>query len=73
MRTKGDKKINMEQYTVRNIRNLLGLTQEKMAEKLGLGCSAYRKKEVGKTPWTHEEISKLLMFSGYTFEQIKFI
>ena len=62
----------MDKLTVKNVRNLLGLTQTEMAAKLNMTRHVYAYKENGITSWLSVEVEKFLEATGYKFEQVKF-
>jgi len=55
---------------IKSKRVLLGLTQEEMAEKLGIAVSTYKKKEHGKTDFTESEINKFLEVTESEYEDV---
>lgn len=62
----------MDKLTVKNIRNLLGLNQTQMADKLGMSRHTYANKETGRSSWFTTEAEAFLEVTGYKFEQVKF-
>jgi DNA-binding XRE family transcriptional regulator len=62
----------MDKLTVRQWRVMNDLTQEVMAEKLGIHINTYRNKEKGKLQWTAKEISMILDISKLEYSQLVF-
>ncbi|HFU4432911.1 TPA: helix-turn-helix transcriptional regulator [Streptococcus suis] len=62
---------------IRGYRNMLGLTQEQLGEKLGMTKQSYHNKEVGKNSFSDDEKMKfkqllLPLFPDITLEDIFF-
>lgn len=57
--------------TIKGVRIDLGLTQEEMAEELGISVVAYRNKEAYRTELTASQFVKLLSMSGLGAHEIK--
>lgn len=55
---------------IKSKRVLVGMTQQEMAEKLGIAVSTYKKKEYGETEFTESEINKFLEITGSNYEEI---
>jgi putative transcriptional regulator len=65
------------EHKIRGYRNMLGLTQEKLGEELGISKQSYYNKETGKTQFSDKEklkIKNLLipLFPEITIEDIFF-
>ena len=58
--------------TVKQARLLKGVTQEKMAELLGIGYNTYRKIENSPDSATVELAKKISSITGFCFEDIFF-
>ena len=54
---------------IKGIRSDLGMTQEEMAEYLGISCRSYRNKEKGLSPFNQIEMILIIMCSGLSFEE----
>ena len=61
-----------DKLTVKQIRQLLGLYQAEMAEKLELSRHTYSLKELGKSEWTTTQAEKFCDVTGYKYDQVKF-
>ncbi|MGI6227000.1 MAG: helix-turn-helix transcriptional regulator [Peptococcales bacterium] len=48
----------------------LGINQEEMAKRLGLGVSTFNRKLNGNAPWKIEEGKKIASILGTTLEEI---
>lgn len=57
---------------IRNARRLLGLSQEEMADRMGVQRSTYGKFERGETPLFNPCMYKFLEATGFTAEEILF-
>ena len=67
-----DERNDMEQYTVRQVRSLLGLSIPKMAEKMNMHPQTYRNKELGIRKWYFDETIKLSEISSIDKDKIIF-
>ena len=75
-KSKGDVKM-INPNKVKGYRNMLGLTQEQMGEKLGITKQTYHNKEIGKNSFSDKEkmtFKQLLLpiFPNITIEDIFF-
>lgn len=55
---------------IKGARTRLGLTQEFMAEELGISVHSYRKKENGKIPFTEKQKFGVARILGFDLAQI---
>jgi len=62
----------MEQFTVRQVRSLLGLSLPEMAKKMNMNPQTYRNKELGIRKWYMDEADKLSEISGIDRSKILF-
>jgi DNA-binding XRE family transcriptional regulator len=67
----------IQKNKIRGYRNMLGMTQEKLGEELGITKQSYYAKEVGKNSFSDDEkmkFKKLLLplFPNITLEDIFF-
>lgn len=62
----------MEKYTVRQVRNLLGLSMPEMASRMNMNPQTYRNKELGIRKWYLDEAAKLSEISGIDQNRILF-
>lgn len=61
-----------QKQNVKSIRAGLNLTQSQMAEKLGLGLSSYRSRELGIKEFTYGSITMILKLSGLQYDEVQF-
>ena len=61
----------MEKRSLKSIRADLGLSQEKMAEKIGIARVTYASKENGTAPLLASELIMISVLSGLPMEQIE--
>lgn len=55
-------------HTIKQWRQLRGLNQKQMAEKVGMKFSTYQTKESGFRPWKAEEIKNIATFLRVSIE-----
>ena len=60
-----------EKFTPKQVRLLIGLNQNEMAEKLGISTSAYVLKELGKGRFYFDEIQKICEMGKISIDKIK--
>ena len=60
----------MEMPEIKASRALMGMTQDELAERMGLRIRTYQKKAAGRSTFTDEEKVKLSEILGWTAEQM---
>lgn len=58
----------MSKLTIKQWRQIKGLNQKQMAEKLGMKFSTYQSKESGLRPWKADEIKNIAQFLEISIE-----
>lgn len=58
----------MSKHTIKQWRQIKGLNQTQMAEKLGMKFSTYQSKESGRMPWKADEIKNIAQFLEISIE-----
>lgn len=66
-----ERRVEMEKLTVKQIRVGMDMSQEKMAEFLGICTRSYRKKESGETRFYFEEILKICQKANISLDAVK--
>lgn len=61
----------MKDWSLKAIRNDIGLTQKEMAETLDMPYQTYVSKEQGRSPLTLEEAKKIAELSGISVDLIR--
>ena len=60
-----------KKLTPKQIRNMAGLTQVDIAEKLGLSTTTYVLKEMGKSRFYFDEIKKMCEICNFPIDQVE--
>ena len=61
----------MEKLTIKQIRIGLGLNQDEMAEKIGLSCPTYQRKESGASKFYIDEVIKICELANISIDKVK--
>lgn len=61
----------MDKLTIKQIRLLNGLTQEKMALKVGMKLETYKRKEQGKSGFSFSEVLKICSLFDIPINKIR--
>jgi len=64
--------MNPVKMTVETIRVQMGMTQEELAEKLGMSTSTYIQKVKKRAEWKGSELNKIKHLSGVSLDCIDF-
>lgn len=56
-------------YTIKQWRQIKGLTQKQLADKIGMKFTTYQSKESGKRPWRADDIKNIARVLGLSIDQ----